>query len=207
MCFGERGERSGERGEASERQDGSGGDGARAGIAQTTACTLKSGARRPGTLSRSWTLRFQLNDKRRDMGLGSYPTVTLTEAQKEGQRGPSAYRSRRRPPAVRTPARKATRQAQKPIPTFREIAKLVIADAQAKSTNAKVRYQWERHLGPTIAARCSIARRMRSRRLTSPRSCARSGDPSPRSRASSIRRFGACSTAPASSSAMSTASR
>jgi integrase len=45
-------------------------------------------------------------------------------------------------------ARKAARQAQKPIPTFGAIAKLVVADAQAKSTNAKVRYQWERHLGP-----------------------------------------------------------
>ena len=33
------------------------------------------------------------------------------------------------------------------MPTFGEIAQLVIADAQNKSTNAKVRYQWERHLG------------------------------------------------------------
>ena len=36
----------------------------------------------------------------------------------------------------------------KPIPTFAEIAKLVIADAQARSINAKVRYQVARHLGP-----------------------------------------------------------
>ena len=44
-------------------------------------------------------------------------------------------------------ARKAAEQAQKPIPTFGDIAALVIADAQAKSTNKKVKYQWARHLG------------------------------------------------------------
>ncbi|MFZ0601261.1 MAG: tyrosine-type recombinase/integrase, partial [Roseiarcus sp.] len=39
----------------------------------------------------------------------------------------------------------------KPIPTFKDIAKLVIEDAQGKSVNAKVRYQWERHLGPAYS--------------------------------------------------------
>jgi integrase len=41
--------------------------------------------------------------------------------------------------------------AAKPTPTFGEIAKLVIGDAQSKSVNAKVRYQWERHLGPVYS--------------------------------------------------------
>ena len=44
-------------------------------------------------------------------------------------------------------ARAASRKAAKPISTFRQIAEEVIAEAQRKSTNAKVRYQWERHLG------------------------------------------------------------
>jgi integrase len=44
-------------------------------------------------------------------------------------------------------ARAASRKAAKPIPTFRDIAKIVTEEAQRKSTNAKVRYQWERHLG------------------------------------------------------------
>ena len=43
--------------------------------------------------------------------------------------------------------RKASRKAERPVPTFGDIAKTVIADAQSKSSNAKVRYQWERHLG------------------------------------------------------------
>ena len=37
------------------------------------------------------------------------------------------------------------------MPTFGEIAALVIADAQAKTTNEKVRYQWARHLGPAYS--------------------------------------------------------
>jgi hypothetical protein len=44
-------------------------------------------------------------------------------------------------------ARAESRKAAKPVPTFQEIAQEVIAEAQRKSTNAKVRYQWERHLG------------------------------------------------------------
>ena len=44
-------------------------------------------------------------------------------------------------------ARKASDRAERTIPTFADVAALVVADAQAKSTNAKVRYQWKRHLG------------------------------------------------------------
>jgi hypothetical protein len=61
------------------------------------------------------------------------------------------------PLATRAAARKSARQAQKPIPTFGEIAKLVIADAQAKSTNAKARYQWLGISDRTMSGRCSIA--------------------------------------------------
>jgi integrase len=101
-----------------------------------------------GILSRSWTLRFQLNDKRRDMGLGSYAAVNLTEARKKANEVRVLVARGDDPLTAREAARKALTQAKKPIPTFGEIAKLVIADAQAKSTNAKVRYQWARHLGP-----------------------------------------------------------
>jgi integrase len=45
-------------------------------------------------------------------------------------------------------ARAVSRKAAKPIPTFQDVARIVIDEAQRKSTNAKVRYQWERHLGP-----------------------------------------------------------
>jgi integrase len=96
---------------------------------------------------KSWTLRYQMNGARRDMGLGRYPEIGLKEARQK------AIDARRLIGGGCDPieARRAARKAAKPIPTFGEIAALVIADAQKKTTNEKVRYQWARHLGPAYA--------------------------------------------------------
>jgi integrase len=96
---------------------------------------------------KSWLLRYQMNGVRRDMGLGSYPEIGLKEAR---QRTADA---RRMIEAGKDPidGRQAAQTAAKPIPTFGEIAALVIADAQAKTTNDKVKYQWGRHLGPAYS--------------------------------------------------------
>jgi hypothetical protein len=40
--------------------------------------------------SKSWVFRFQLDSKRRDMGLGPYPDVSLAEARGKGGRSPEA---------------------------------------------------------------------------------------------------------------------
>jgi integrase len=92
---------------------------------------------------RKWVLRYQLNGVRRDMGLGSYPSIGLSDARI------AAADARKLIARGVDPldARKDTRKAERPVPTFGDIAQIVIADAQSKSTNAKVRYQWERHLG------------------------------------------------------------
>ena len=92
---------------------------------------------------RKWVLRYQLNGVRRDMGLGSYPSVGLSDARI------AAADARKLIARGVDPldARKDTRRAERAVPTFGDIAKIVIADAQSKSMNAKVRYQWERHLG------------------------------------------------------------
>ena len=90
---------------------------------------------------RSWVLRFQKGGVRRDMGLGSYPSVGLADARKK------AVRLRER--ASQGVDIIAERRAPKySLPTFREVAALVIADMQSKSSNEKVRYQAVRHLGP-----------------------------------------------------------
>jgi integrase len=96
---------------------------------------------------KSWLLRYQMNGVRRDMGLGSYPEIGLKEAR---QRTADA---RRMIEAGKGPidGRQAAQTAAKPLPTFGEIAALVISDAQARTTNEKVKYQWERHLGPTYS--------------------------------------------------------
>jgi integrase len=96
---------------------------------------------------KKWVLRYQVAGIRKDKGLGACPAIGLkdarervTEARKLIARGVDPIEAER-----------AARKAAKPIPTFREIAKLVIEDAQSKSVNAKVRYQWERHLGPAYS--------------------------------------------------------
>ncbi|MGA2496006.1 MAG: integrase arm-type DNA-binding domain-containing protein [Roseiarcus sp.] len=93
---------------------------------------------------RNWVHRYQMNGSRRDMGLGAYPAVGLSEARIAAAEGRKLIAQGADPLAARTVARKAL----EPIPTFGELAKVVVAQAQSKSTNAKVRYQWERHLGP-----------------------------------------------------------
>jgi integrase len=77
------------------------------------------------------------------MGLGSYPEIGLREARNK------TSEARRQIEAGFDPiaARGAAQKAAKPVPTFGEIAALVVTDAQAKTTNEKVKYQWQRHLG------------------------------------------------------------
>jgi integrase len=96
---------------------------------------------------KSWLLRYQMNGLRRDMGLGSYAEIGLKEAR---QRTADA---RRMIEAGLDPivARRVAQKAAKPIPTFGEIAGLVVADAQARTANQKVAYQWRRHLGPAYS--------------------------------------------------------
>jgi hypothetical protein len=80
---------------------------------------------------------------RRDMGLGPYPAVSLSEARIAAGDPASSL-----PRALIRLEPGDPRARQKPVPTFGEVAQLVIADAKRKSANAKVHYQWERHLGP-----------------------------------------------------------
>jgi integrase len=96
------------------------------------------------SLSRKWILRYQLDGRRRDMGLGSYPEIGLSEARASAAEA-RALVSRRIDPIE---ARDASRKASKSVPTFAEIAQIVIAEKQARTKNAKAAYQVERHLGP-----------------------------------------------------------
>src|SRR3984957_12659036 len=92
---------------------------------------------------KKWVLRYQVRGVRRDKGIGSYPAVGLKEARSRA----GADRGLIAKGVDPIEEQRAARKASKPVPTFGDIAQLVIADAQGKSTNAKVRYQWERHLG------------------------------------------------------------
>jgi integrase len=96
---------------------------------------------------KKWVLRYQVRGVRRDKGLGSYPEVGLKEARSRA----GADRGLIAKGVDPIEEQRAARKTSKPVPTFGDIAQLVITDAQGKSTNAKVRYQWERHLGPVYS--------------------------------------------------------
>jgi integrase len=96
---------------------------------------------------KKWVLRYQRGGERKDKGLGSYPTVGLKDARSLASESLRLIAKGVDP----IEAGRAAKTAKKSVPTFGEIARTVIADAQSKSVNAKVRYQWERHLGPAYS--------------------------------------------------------
>lgn len=96
------------------------------------------------TLTRRWLFRFQLNGKRRDLGLGGYPDVSLAQARIAAASARAAVKAGQDP----VEAKSAAAPEERKIPTFKYYAEMVIAAQKTKTTNAKVRYQWERHLGP-----------------------------------------------------------
>jgi len=98
---------------------------------------------------RTWILRYQLEGRRTDMGLGPYPAISLADA-----RG-AASDARRQVAQKISPiaARKASRRASKPVPTFSDVAARVIEDIAAQSTNEKVKYRAKLLLGKKYCTR------------------------------------------------------
>lgn len=109
-----------------------------------TGLTLIGGARKG---EGKWNLRFQLNGRRRDMGLGNFPAVGVAAARLAGMNARAEIAQGVDP----IDARDARRKTGRPIPTFGEIAKGVIEEAQARTKNATVAYQIARHLGPVYS--------------------------------------------------------
>src|SRR3954453_1304964 len=102
----------------------------------------RSGARR-------WAFIYHAQGKRREMGLGR---MGLKEAREKADEVRRQIRTGLDPIL----ARKSARDTRAAIPTFEAISREVITEAQAKSTNDKVRYQWElllglRYCGPILS--------------------------------------------------------
>jgi integrase len=110
-----------------------------------------------------WELRFKspVTRKTRYMGLGGYPLVGVAAARKAGfeareeiAKGLDPIEEKRRPkPATASAAAAAVRKPKRPaVPTFAEVALPVIQEAEARTKNAKVAYQWRHYLGPAYCA-------------------------------------------------------
>lgn len=102
------------------------------------------------TGARNWILRATIGNRRRDMGLGGWPDVTLTEARDR------ARQARRKIEEGTDPieARKANRDTLRATPTFKECAKRTIEAKRPEWKSAKHADQWtntlETYANPVI---------------------------------------------------------
>ena len=98
--------------------------------------------------SKSWSQKLRINGKQIELGLGSYPTVPLTEARSIAAKNKALAAQGINPKT----------QKEKPtvIPTFAEIANKVLEIKNAELTNEKHKAQWrttlEQYANPTIGS-------------------------------------------------------
>jgi integrase len=85
--------------------------------------------------ARRWVLRFTWKGKRREMGLGGFPDISLLEAREK------AIEARKLVRAGIDPV--ASGKKEKAVPTFGEVADEVMADLSAGFSNEKHRAQWQ----------------------------------------------------------------
>jgi integrase len=100
--------------------------------------------------AKSWVFRFQLNGKRRDMGLGSYPDVSLAAARDKATVGRRHRQDGADPLALQDARRQAERVAIAKGRTFREAAEQFIESNKSGWRNAKHRQQWENTLATYV---------------------------------------------------------
>jgi len=104
----------------------------------------------------SWILRIKVGDRRPDLGLGPYPTVTLEQARARGREVHEQVRAGVDPLAARKAAREALRTAQGRRMTFMEAARQCHAMKAPGFRNVKHRNDWinsiTSHVSPHIGA-------------------------------------------------------
>ncbi len=96
--------------------------------------------------SRAWVLRATIGGKRRDMGLGPYPEVTLAQARDKAREARELIRQGVDPIARQQAAQSALRAAVAEALTFEECAEKYIKAHRAGWKNAKHAQQWENTL-------------------------------------------------------------
>ena len=93
--------------------------------------------------SKSWVQRIVVDGRRRDIGLGPYPTVSLARARAIAHDNRTAVAEGRDPVAEKRQVREAARRPAPSIPTFAEAAARVIELRRPTWSNAKHAAQWE----------------------------------------------------------------
>ncbi|MCX5542588.1 tyrosine-type recombinase/integrase [Paraburkholderia sp. CNPSo 3076] len=106
------------------------------GVAGLALLVAESGAR-------SWILRVVIGGKRRDMGLGGYPDVTLALAKEAARTARERIRAGVDPIEEARAAKSALAAAQAAAITFEQAAKTYMSDKEGEWGNAKHRAQWQ----------------------------------------------------------------
>ena len=96
--------------------------------------------------SKSWVQRIVIHGRRRDVGLGPFPAVSLARAREIAHDNRSAVAQGRDPIAEKRETRQAGLRPAPSIPTFAEAAARVIELRRPTWSNAKHAAQWERTL-------------------------------------------------------------
>lgn len=106
------------------------------------------------TLAASWVLRFTVAGKRRDMGLGGFPAVSLSQARDAARLKRQQAAEGGDPLAARVQAKAAAAQAAARARTFEEVAEDYIRTNAAKWRSSKHLAQWRstlaQHAFPAI---------------------------------------------------------
>ena len=92
--------------------------------------------------TKSWVQRIVIRDKRRDIGLGSYPGVSLAQARSLASANRSAVSEGRDPLEEKREAREAARSPSPTVPTFADAALRVIELRRPTWSNPKHAAQW-----------------------------------------------------------------
>jgi integrase len=96
--------------------------------------------------AKSWVFRYQIAGKRRDMGLGAYPDISLAEARRRAAERRKQRQEGVDPLNARLAERQARRVAEARGRTFREVADEFVSRNESAWRNAKHRQQWRNTL-------------------------------------------------------------
>ena len=93
--------------------------------------------------TKSWVQRIVVDGRRRDIGLGSYHTVSLARARELAHANRTAVAEGRDPVLQKREAREAARSPSPSIPTFEYVASQVIELRRPTWSNPKHAAQWQ----------------------------------------------------------------
>jgi integrase len=98
------------------------------------------------TGAKSWVFRFMLNKRRRDMGLGAFPAVSLAAARKLASEARSQAKAGHDPIEARNTQRSRQRREQAQSITFDQATEQFLATREGEWRSDKHRQQWRNTL-------------------------------------------------------------